>query len=96
MLLREWWLAFFHESQRLQMQAQEAWERSIRQLHQSTAPEAHRAHLDASARIQEERQFRQAQDTHKATLGARKSMFIAATVLIVIGFALQIAGSIPG
>lgn len=96
LLLREWWLAFFHESRRLQLEAQQAWERSVRQMHHQHAPESHRAHLDASSRMHEEMQFRAAQSAHKATLGARKSVFIAATVLIVLGFALQILGSIPG
>lgn len=96
LLRREWWIAFFHESRRLQQEAQQAWERSIRQFHQQTAPAAHRGHLETSARIQEEMQFRAAQAAHKATLGSRKGMFIAASVLIIVGFMLQLAGAFPG
>lgn len=96
LLLREWWLAFFHEQRRLQREQHQAWERSIRQFHQSHAPASHQAHLSASQRIHDEMQTRAAHAAHTETLGARKSVFITATVLIVTGFALQIAGSWPG
>jgi len=96
LLLREWWLAFFHERRRLEFERQQAWERSLRQSHQAHAPDALRAHLSASQRLHEEMQMRSAQAQHHETLGARKSVFLTATVLIVTGFALQIAGSWPG
>lgn len=96
LLLREWWIAFFHESRRLQQEAQEAWQRSVRRHHLDTVPQAHRGHLETANRMQDEMAFRANQASHKAALGARKAVFLTASVLIVAGFLLQLAGSIPG
>jgi hypothetical protein len=95
LLLREWWLAFFHESQTVAFNQQRAWEQSLRHQHQSHAPDQLRAHLDASARIHDEMTERSARERHLATLRARKSAFLVATVLIVLGALLQLAGALP-
>lgn len=96
LLLREWWLAFFHESSELQRAQNRAWELSLRHFSQSNMPEAHRTHADASARVHDEMQMRSAHAAAMATLAKRKRMFVAATVLIILGFALQLIGAVPG
>jgi ferric-dicitrate binding protein FerR (iron transport regulator) len=95
LLLREWWLAFFHETAVLEAGRQKAWQQSLRH-HQSThASDQLRTHLDASNRIHDEMAERAAQSRHEATLKSRKAMFVLATVLIVAGSVLQIIGALP-
>jgi ferric-dicitrate binding protein FerR (iron transport regulator) len=95
LLLREWWLAFFHETAVLEAERRRAWERSLRH-HQSThASDQLRSHLDTSHRIHDEMAERAAQGRHEATLKSRKAMFVLATVLIVAGAVLQIIGALP-
>jgi hypothetical protein len=95
LLLREWWLAFFHESQSLAAAQQRAWEQSLRHQHRTHASDQLRAHLDASARIQDEMAARAAWERHLATLRSRKRAFTLATVLIVAGALLQLVGTLP-
>jgi CHASE3 domain sensor protein len=95
LLLREWWLAFFHETSELEADRRKAWERSLRHHQATTASDQLRAHLDASSRIHDEMMERSAQARHEKTLRSRKGMFVAATVLIVAGSLLQIVGALP-
>lgn len=95
LLLREWWLAFFHESSMIEVERQLAWERSLRHHQQTHASEALRSHLDASARIHDEMRERAAYHRHVETLKSRKRAFVTATVLIVVGGLLQLAGALP-
>lgn len=95
LLLREWWLAFFHESAALDFQQQRAWQMSLRHHQSSHASDQIRSHLDTHNRIQDEMAERSARARHMATLKSRKRMFMAATVLIVIGALLQLVGQIP-
>jgi hypothetical protein len=95
LLLREWWLAFFHESATIAFEQQRSWEQSLRHQHRSHAPDQLRGHLDASARIHDEMVERGARDRHLATLRSRKQAFVMATALIVIGGLLQLAGALP-
>ncbi len=95
LLLREWWLAFFHESATIEFEQQRAWQQSLRHQHQMHAPDQLRAHLDASSRIHDEMTTRNARERHLATLRSRKRAFKLATVLIVVGGLLQLAGALP-
>jgi hypothetical protein len=95
LLLREWWLAFFHETAVLEAERRRAWERSLRHHQTTHASDQLRSHLDASHRIHDEMAERAAQSRHEATLKSRKAMFVLATVLIVAGSVLQIIGALP-
>ncbi|HEX2840357.1 hypothetical protein [Hyphomicrobium sp.] len=95
LLLREWWLAFFHESAVIEYEKQRAWQQSLRHQQRTHASDHLRAHLDVSSRIQDEMADRSARDRHLATLKSRKRMFMLATVLIVTGSLLQLAGALP-
>ena len=95
LLLREWWLAFFHESSMIEAERQLAWERSLRHHQRTHASDSLRAHLDTSARLQDEMRERAAYNRHVATLKSRKSAFVTATVLIVVGGVLQLVGALP-
>ena len=96
LLLREWWLAFFHETAEMRFAEQRQWEQSLRHFSQSHMSDPHRTHAETSARMQDEMTFRNAQALRKANLGKRKGVFIAATALIIAGFGLQAAGAYPG
>jgi hypothetical protein len=95
LLLREWWLAFFHETASLEAERRRARELSLRNAHRTHASEQLRAHLDTAARMQDEMAERNAHSRHEATLKSRKRMFVLATVLIVTGSVLQILGALP-
>jgi hypothetical protein len=95
LLLREWWIAFFHENAALEHQQRRAWEQSLRQHQTAHASNQLRSHLDAHHRIQDDMADRGARARHIATLKARKRFFVIATVLIVLGSLLQLVGQLP-
>jgi ferric-dicitrate binding protein FerR (iron transport regulator) len=95
LLLREWWLAFFHETAMLDLQQRRAFEQSMRHHQRAAANEQMRGHLDTFARMQDEMAERNVRGRHTATLRSRKQAFVLATALIVIGSLLQLAGQIP-
>jgi hypothetical protein len=95
LLLREWWLAFFHESAMLAYEQRRGSELSARQFHHAHAPNQLKAHLETTARLQDQMAERNTQARHLATLGSRRRVFLLATVLIVIGYLLQLAGALP-
>ena len=95
LLLREWWLAFFHETSVLEAEKRQSWERSLRQQHQAVVSGALKNHLETSARIQDQMVEQAARARHLATLRSRKGMFMLATALILIGYTLQMIGSLP-
>jgi hypothetical protein len=95
LLLREWWLAFFHESATLDLQHQRAHDQRMRHFQRASASDQVRSHLENFSRMQDEMIERGALGRHAATLRSRKRVFVLATVLIVIGALLQLAGQIP-
>lgn len=96
LLLREWWLAFYHDSVELSAEERRAREASLRHFHQSNLPQGLKGHAENAARLQDEMRDRSARSVAAATLAKRRSAFILASLLIVIGFLLQIAGAVPG
>ncbi|MGE8942288.1 hypothetical protein ACO2I3_10285 [Leptospira interrogans] len=95
-LLFEWYLAFFNEGQQLDFEQRLEQDRKLRAFSQSHAPEALRGHMQISARMMEEASMRRAWDGHRGTLKRRKAAFLAATLLILAGSAIQLVGTIPG
>ncbi len=95
LLLREWWLAFFNEERQIAVGG-------------AARPHAGRCATSAPARrasatptrrwsgVQDEQAIRRARAEHGAALTARRGTFLVATVLIVVGFVLQIIGAWPG
>jgi hypothetical protein len=93
MLLREWWLAFYNEGRQIEMEEQLQRMQSLRNLR----PVAHGA-ADPFAslnRMQDDNAIRQARNVHRAAMASRRAAFLVAAVLIVAGFALQLAGAWP-
>ncbi|MBX9862072.1 MAG: hypothetical protein K2Y42_04905 [Hyphomicrobium sp.] len=95
LLLREWWIAFFHENAALEHQQKRAWEQSLRHHQTSHASDQLRSHLDTHHRLHDEMVDRSVRARHIATLRARKRFFVLATILIVLGSLLQLAGQLP-
>jgi hypothetical protein len=93
LLLREWWLAFFHESGELELAKRRQWEQSLRHFSQSHMSDAMLSHVQTSNRVHDEMAARSAFAAHAATLSKRKRVFLVAAALIVLGFLLQLAAS---
>lgn len=94
LLLREWWLAFFNEGR--QMQLAEHLDRMRAMRNMRTSAPGERNPFEQLDRMQDENAIRNARAEHRAALAARRGVFLLATALIVLGFALQIVGAWPG
>jgi hypothetical protein len=93
LLLREWWLAFFNEARQIEMEEQFERMRALRNMRPTTPGQ--RNPFEALDRMQDDQALRKARGAHRSALAARKGTFILATALIVLGFALQLAGAWP-
>jgi hypothetical protein len=93
LLLREWWIAFFNEGRQIEMEEQLERMRALRNLRPQPGQQNPFASIE---RMQDEQALRSARSVHRSAMAARKGAFIFATILIVLGFALQIAGAWPG
>lgn len=94
LLLREWWLAFFNESRQLEMAEQLERMRAMRTM--LPRDPGQRNPYESLERVQDEQAIRKARSIHRQAMAARKRMFILSMLLIVLGFALQLAGAWPG
>lgn len=95
LLLREWWIAFF--SEQAQMAYEEALERQqkLRSFAGQNASETMRAHLARSGEMQDDMAMRKMRDERRAAQSWRRRWFIAASVLVVLGFVFQLFGALP-
>ncbi|MDZ4792227.1 MAG: hypothetical protein SGJ17_13640 [Hyphomicrobiales bacterium] len=94
-LLWEWWLAFFNEENQLGFQRRLEAERNRRVFAQSTATGQLRDHMERSGKMMDDMALRRAWEDYANTLRRRKLAFILATMLIISGALLQIAGAWP-
>lgn len=92
-LLREWWLAFFNEARQMQLAEQLDRMRFVRTLRPIKPGE--RNPYESLDRFADEQAMRKAREEHRAALAARRAVFLLASGLIVVGFALQLAGAWP-
>lgn len=95
LLLREWWIAFFNEGHQIELEEQHERMRALRNMRPAPAP-GQQNPFAVIERMQDEHAVRRARSAHRSAMMARKGTFILATVLIVAGYLLQIAGSWPG
>jgi hypothetical protein len=95
LLLREWWMAFFSEA--AQLAYEEALERQqkLRAFASQNSNEAMQRHYAVTGQMQDDMAIRRARDERRAAQSARKRWFVSATVLIVLGFVLQLLGALP-
>ncbi|HEY1243878.1 MAG TPA: hypothetical protein VGF29_03510, partial [Hyphomicrobiaceae bacterium] len=94
MLLREWWLAFFNENRQMQLAEQLDRARAVRNIRPRAPGEGNP--FEQLERMQDESAIRKARAEHHAALAARRRTFLAAGLLVVLGFLLQLAGAWPG
>ncbi len=95
LLLREWWIAFF--SDQAMMAQEEALERQqkMRAFASQTASDAMKRHMSVAGQMQDDMMLRQMRDGRRAAFAGRKRWFVTATIFVVLGFGLQVAGAIP-
>ncbi len=95
LLLREWWLGFLGES--ALMAHEEALERQqrLRAFASQSAADPMKRHLATAGQMQDDMAIRQAREGRRATMRGRRAWFVSATVLIVLGFILQVLAAIP-
>ena len=95
LLLREWWIAFL--SERALMAHEESLERQqkLRAFASQNTNEAMRQHLARAGEMQDDMAVRRARDDRRHAQRGRRRWFVAASILIVAGFALQLAGALP-
>ncbi len=95
LLLREWWIAFF--SEHAQLAHEEALERQqkLRAFSAKHAGDGMRGHLETAGQMQDDMTIRRAREERRNAMRGRRRWFIAASVLIVLGFVLQLAGALP-
>lgn len=95
LLLREWWIAFL--SERSLMAHEELLERQqkLRAFASQNAPDAMKRHMATAGQMQDDMAIRKARSERMQALRGRRFWFICATVLIVLGSLLQLAGALP-
>ena len=95
LLLREWWLAFF--SEKAQMANEEALERQqkLRAFSAQHASESMRGHLARTGEMQDDMAMRKMRDERRGAQAGRRRWFVAASVLITLGFVFQLLGAVP-
>lgn len=95
LLLREWWIAFF--SEHAQMAYEENLERQqrMRAFQAQLANDSMKRHLATTGQMQDDMAINTMRQERRAALSTRRRWFIAATVLIVLGFLFQLAGAVP-
>lgn len=95
LLLREWWIAFL--SERAIMAHEENLERQqkLRAFASQNANDAMRQHLSRAGEMQDDMAIRRARDERRGALHGRRRWFVAAGVLIALGFLFQLAGALP-
>jgi hypothetical protein len=96
LLLREWWLAVFNEDLQIKMEESLEKSRAMRHLTRAHKDPAERNPYAELERMQDEQAIRKARAAHRGALGARKAVFVAASLLIVSGFVLQLVAAVPG
>lgn len=93
MLLREWWLAFYNEGRQIEMEEQLQRMQSLRNLR--PVPQGGADPFANLNRMQDESAIRQARTAHRTAMASRRMTFLVASVLIIVGFVLQLAGAWP-
>lgn len=95
LLLREWWLAFFFEGSQMNRALQRAQEQSHQTFVYEHADEDRRRQMRVFEEQKERMRRQNDRNLHVSTREMRMRVFLIAAVMIVLGFALQIAGAWP-
>jgi len=95
-LLREWWITVFSERAELAFEEMMARKADFEAFAQrSTGDERLRDHMERSAKMRSDHRLQEFRNQRRAMLNARKSLYVIAVVLIVLGSLCQFLGSVP-
>lgn len=95
LLLREWWIGMFSEHRQMELEQDLERQQRLRQFARQNAPDAMHRHMDVSGRMMDDAAIRRARDERTGAMRTRRRMFLFASVLVVLGFVLQLAGAVP-
>ena len=95
LLLREWWIAFFSEHAHMAHEESLERQQKSRAFAAQHASEGIKRHLEVTGQMQDDTAIRRAREERRHAMRGRRRWFIAASVLIVLGFLLQLAGAVP-
>ena len=89
------WIAFLSEKSLMTHEEQLERQQKLRAFASQNTTDAMRQHLARSGEMQDDMAIRHARDERRAAQSGRKRWFLAATVLIVLGFVFQFLGALP-
>lgn len=95
LLLREWWIAFYSEQTFMAHEETLERQQKLRAFSSQHASDGMRRHLETAGQMQDEMAIRRARDERRAAMHGRRRWFLAASILIVLGFLFQLAGALP-
>lgn len=95
LLLREWWIAFLSEKSLLAHEELLERQQKMRSFASQNSNDAMRAHMARAGEMQDDMLIRQAREERRSAQRGRRRWFMMASVLIVLGFAFQLAGALP-
>lgn len=95
LLLREWWIAFLSERSLMAHEENLERQQKLRAFASQNTNDAMRQHLARAGEMQDDAAIRRARDERRTSQKGRRRWFLAASVLIALGFILQLAGALP-
>ncbi len=95
LLLREWWIAFLSEKSLLAHEESLERQQKLRAFASLNSNDTMRQHMARAGEMQDDMAIRRARDERRSAQAGRRRWFMAASVLIVLGFLLQLAGALP-
>ncbi|MEO0604139.1 MAG: hypothetical protein AAF211_22070 [Myxococcota bacterium] len=90
LLAREWWIAMDADGREAEIERREEMMRPRPNQVQLQGP-----HHDVHADMRRRMSFQQRQQRRSATWKARQAWFVASLVIILLGYILQMIGSVP-
>ncbi len=94
-LLREWWIAMYSERAELAADQRLEEQRRLSDFGMKDTEGRMREHLERSAKWREQNAINETRKTRRTALRSRRALFLIATVLIIVGTALQFVGMVP-
>jgi hypothetical protein len=95
-LLREWWITVFSERGELAFEEMMARQADFEAFALKNANnDRMRDHMERSAKMRADHRLQEFRNQRRAILAARKSLYVIAVVLIVLGSVCQFLGSVP-
>ena len=94
-LLREWWITVFGEHAELAFEEMMARQSDFDEFATQQAKGDLKEHMVRSARMRSDHRIQEFRRQRRDMLRARRSLYVIAVILIVLGSACQFLGSLP-